>query len=553
MNINKAIESAFENHKAGKLERAQYIYKKILGKYPKHFDALHMLGVTCFQLGKLDSAVMYIKKALQISPTNALAYYNLANVFQAKRQHDEAITYYQKAVELNPTNAYAYYNLGNIFIEEGQRDKAVQCYQKAIDLDPKYVDAYYNLGNTFKEEGQHDKAVQCYQKAIDLDPKYVDAYCNLGNTFKEEGQHDKAVQCYQKAIDFNPNSADAYYNLGNILKDKGHLDEAISYYQKAVEIRPNFVNAHFNMSLTNLLSYNFKQGWAGYEWRWKLEGKIQHNFSQPLWDGSDIRGLTILLHAEQGFGDTIQFIRYVPLIAQQGAEVIIWCQEALASLLQNVKGIKQVFARGEQIPQFDVHCPLASLPFVFDTVLESIPAIIPYITVDSLLVRQWFNKIQRDNSKLKIGIAWSGSKTHIRDRYRSCALETFSPLTQLDNIALYSLQKGEAIKQAMNPPEDMKLIDYTEEISDFSDTAAFIENLDLVISVDTVVAHLAGALGKPVWTLLPFAPDWRWMLNREDSPWYPTMRLFRQPVPGDWNSVMKKVSEELQKLVSSKA
>jgi hypothetical protein len=307
------------------------------------------------------------------------------------------------------------------------------------------------------------------------------------------------------------------------------------------------------MSFALLLSGDFKKGWKEYEWRCKCKEatSLRRSFSQPQWDGSNIRGLTILLHFEQGFGDTIQFIRYVPLIAQQGAEVIIWCQEALASLLQNVKGIKQVFVKGKQIPQFDVHCPLASLPFVFDTALESIPAIVPYISVDSLLVQKWFNKIQHDNSKLKIGLVWSGNPRYKADRYRSCSLDTFSPLTQFNEITLYSLQKGEAGEQAENPPEDMKLIDYTEDINDFSDTAALLENLDLIISVDTAVVHLAGALGKSVWTLVPFVPDWRWMLTRKDSPWYPTMRLFRQSSPGDWEPVIDSIEKELSEFISN--
>jgi hypothetical protein len=278
------------------------------------------------------------------------------------------------------------------------------------------------------------------------------------------------------------------------------------------------------MALALLLAGNFRDGWREYEWRWETYlASSKRNFSQPLWDGYDIKGRTILLYDEAGFGDTIQFIRYAPLVAQYG--------------------IQQIVGRGEELPKFDVHCPLSSLPLIFDTRLESIPTKIPYIYVEPKLIQKWRNKVQHDEFKTKIGLVWAGRSIS------SCSLETFSTIAQIDNITFYSLQKGEAKKQAKNPPKGMSFIDLTEDINDFSDTAALIENLDLIITVDTAVAHLAGALGKSVWTLLPFVPDWRWMLNRDDSPWYPTMRLFRQPSLGDWESVIDKIKDELLKLL----
>jgi hypothetical protein len=324
------------------------------------------------------------------------------------------------------------------------------------------------------------------------------------------------------------------------------MNEAIACFQKALQIDPHYPEAHCNMSFVYLLTGNFEEGWKEYEWRRRLKGSVQREFSQPLWDGSDIHGKTILLYAEQGFGDTIQFIRYIPFVAQKNAIVLVECQDELASVIQDIEGVNRVFVFGEQLPEFDVHCPLLSLPLVFDTTLETIPAEVPYIKADSILVQRWKNKLKHDNSKLKIGLSWAGRPTHKRDRQRSISFDTFSPLLQINEVTFYSLQKGEAAGQAKNPTKGMKLIDYTDEMRDFSDTAAFIENLDLIISVDTAVAHLAGALGKPVWTLLPFAPDWRWMLHREDSPWYPTMRLFRQPSPGDWGSVINNVLRNLE-------
>lgn len=281
-----------------------------------------------------------------------------------------------------------------------------------------------------------------------------------------------------------------------------------------------------------------------------MEGLLfQRKFLQPLWDGSDITGKTIFLHAEQGLGDTIQFVRYAPLLARRCASVIIESQKELKSLLQNVEGINRVLAYGESLPDCDVHCPLLSLPSIFDTALETIPGNIPYVTADPILIKKWRDKIQHDESTFKIGLVWAGNPQYKKDHYRSFSLSTFAPLSQLKGVTFYSLQKGEGAEQAKGHPGGVTLVDFMEEIHNFTDTAALIDNLDLVISVDTAVAHLTGAMGKPIWTLLPFAPDWRWMLTRDDSPWYPTMRLFRQSLPGDWDTVIGNIKKNLSELV----
>ena len=501
--------------------------------------------------GELNEAADCYRRAIQLNPKFVDSYIKLGNVLLLQGRLDEALSYYQKSIEIDPNFSGAHYNLGVALQEQGKLDEAIACYQKALQLNPNYVDAYHDLGFAFQEQGKLDEAIACYQKALQLNPNLVNAYDNLGITFQEQGKLDEAIACYQKALQLNPNLVNTYDNLGITFQEQGKLDEAIACYQKALQLNPNYSNAHWNLSLAFLLSGNFREGWREHEWRWKLKDfSFPRNFSHTIWDGSDIMGLTILLHAECGLGDTIHFIRYAPLVAQKGAKIIVECQKELKTLLRNIKEINQVIVQGEQIPEFDIHCPVLSLPLLFNTTLETIPAKIPYITADSVLVHKWREKVRHDNSKLKIGLVWSGNPRYKRNRYRSFSLDTFSPLAQLDEITLYSLQKGEAGEQAENPPENMKLIDYTKEINDFSDTAALLENLDLITSVDTSVAHLAGALGKPVWTLIPFAPDWRWMVNRDDSPWYPTMRLFRQPSPGDWESVMVKVKDELLKLLN---
>ncbi len=521
MNIDKQIQLALQYHQSGDLQEAEYIFKKILKKQHNNVDVLYKLGVLYAQVGNYDFAIRYIEKSLR----------------------------------LYPNNANAYYILGKIYQEKGQIEESIHCYKKVIKYDPLFALAYFNLGETLQDEGRLDEAVTFYRRVLELNPNCADACNNIGIILNEKGQYDEAIKCYQKALQLNPNFESPYNNLAIVFKNKGNLDEAIKHYQKALQLNPTHAVIHYGLSMTFLLNGNFQEGLKEYEWRWKTKDFIQYcrNFPKPLWNGSEIKGLTILLQYEQGLGDTIQFIRYAPLIAQKGAKVIVDCQRELVSLIKNAEGIQRVIMQGEELPEFDVYCPLLSLPLIFNATLETIPSKVPYIMVESLLAQKWKDKIQYDNSCIKIGLVWAGKPEHKNDRNRSCPLDVFSPLSELRDVSFYSLQKGEAAKQAENPPRGMKLIDYTEEISDFSDTAALIENLDLVLSVDTSVVHLAGALGKPVWTLLPFAPDWRWMLNRDDSPWYPTIRLFRQPIPGDWNSVIEKVSEEIQKLVSSKA
>jgi len=552
MNIDKAIQSAIKHHRAGNLQQAEDLYKKILKKQPENVDVLHMLGVVYSDLGNYELAIKHIKKALHYNPTNYHAYYNLGNAFRDNRQPEEAIESYQKTIQLNPYFVDAYYNLGILLQDSGFLEEAILQYRKALKLNPNFYNSYYNLGNVLRGKGLLDEAMVCYQKVIQLNPEFAGAHCNLGNVLHEKGKLDEAITHYQKALQLNQNLAEVYNNLGNVLHDSGHFEKALTCYQKAIQLNPDLADAHWNIALIHLLTGNFREGWKGYEWRWKLKDPIQRVFAQPLWDGSDIEGRTILLYAEQGFGDAIQFIRYAPLIAQRGAQVIVECHKELASLIRNVEGVQEIFVFGEQLPKFDVHCPLLSLPLVFDTTLETIPAKVPYISADSTTVRKWEDRLKHDNAELKIGLLWAGNPKLKGNIFRSFSLETFSPLAQLDNITFYSLQKGEASEQAKNPPEGMRLIDYTDEIHDFSDTAALIENLDLVISADTAVAHLAGAMGKPVWTMIPFAPDWRWLLNREDSPWYPTMRLFRQPSLGDWESLMNRILEELKTLIVSK-
>ena len=406
----------------------------------------------------------------------------------------------------------------------------------------------------FKRKGQVDNAVSYYEKALQHNPTFTEALVNLGIIFQEKGQFDKAINYSQQALQINPNYSTAYINLGNMYCEKGQINEAIIHFQKAIKLDGDNSVAHVNLAFALFSSGDLKRGWREYEWRWKSKEGINllQKYAQPIWTGFDISGCTILLHDEPksqaGFGDAIQFIRYAPLIAKCGAKVIFECKKELISLLKNVEGIYQIIELGEQLPFFDVHCFLLDLPFIFDISLDNIPSKIPYISIDPSLIQKWTEKTGNNKAKFKVGLVWAAEGLE-----RSCPVEAFTVLGQIsDSIKFYSLQKGVAEKQTKNLLANMQVVNLTEEINDFSDTAALIENLDLVVSVDTAVAHLAGALGKPVWILVPFVAPWRWMLNREDSPWYPTMRLFRQPSLGDWESVIAKVKDELFKLLDRK-
>jgi tetratricopeptide (TPR) repeat protein len=583
VDIQEEIRLALRHYQEGRLNEAERICTGILRVQPDNAFALHLLGVLFYGRGqygsainciresirldpqnpdaynnlgsalkldmKLDEAIQCYRKAIKLNPDRADVYFNLGNTLVMKRQLDEAITFYQEAVRINPDFAEAYNNLGNVLKEQGRLDEALECYRKTIQINPDLPDAYFNLGNIFQDKGQYDDAQASYRQSLKLRPNHVESYRNIGTALQKMGKFDEAIDYYQKAAQLTPDFSGTYYNLGVALQEKREFDKAMTYFQKTIELDPDFSDAHFSIAIIQLLRGNFREGWKGYEWRWKLKKAYARNFPQPLWDGADPSGRTVLLHAEQGFGDTIQFIRYVPLVAERGAKVVVECRKELVTLLRSVEGVRQIRSYGEQLPEFDIHCPLLSLPMIFDTLLESIPANIPYISAASDLEKKWRSRLRHDNSKLKAGLVWAGRATTKKESFRSTALDLFSPLSDIGDMTFYSLQKGHASAEAENPPKGMKLINYADEIHDFSDTAAFINCLDLVISVDTAVAHLAGALGKEVWTLLPFVPDWRWLLNREDSPWYPTMKLFRQQSSGDWGPVIIRLRQELRALI----
>jgi len=540
------------HHQAGRLPEAEALYRQILQGQPNHPDALHLLGVMAHQAGKHEMAVEYIVRAIALQPTAAAYHSNLGEVYRALTRLDKAAASLQQALVLQPASAEARNNLGAVLQAQGKLDEAIAQYRQALALKPAYPEAHNNLGNVLKKQGKQVAAAAQYRQAILHKPDYAEAYNNLGEVLAEEDKWEEAVAQYRRAVALKPVYAEAYYNLGNALKAQGKLEEAIECYCKALSVNPDLAEAHWNKALTLLRTGNFMEGWREYEWRWQCaQSKAsQRDFSQRLWDGQDLAGQTILLHAEQGFGDTVQCIRYVPLVAKRGGQVIVECQPELKSLFESgVQGMTGIVARGGRLPDFDVQAPFLSLPLIFETTIDSIPAKVPYIVPSPKRVTVWHVKRELQGDTFKIGLAWAGLSSHQNDRSRSCPLKMLAPLATVRGVTWYSLQKGEGASQAADPPEGVTLIDMTAELTDFTETAALMSHLDLVISVDTAVAHLAGAMGKPVWTLLPFVSDWRWLLNRDDSPWYPTMRLFRQKSPGDWHGTVACVVEALQNMV----
>jgi len=395
-----------------------------------------------------------------------------------------------------------------------------------------------------RESGQLGEAVACYRRALELKADNPTAYYNYGTALSDQGLLADAVACYRRALSLKPDYADALNNLGFALKRQGQLDEAATCYQRALELRPGFAECRLNLGVLRLLRGDFAAGWPDYEARWPAGKVAARDFREPLWDGRPLEGKTILIHAEQGFGDTIQFIRYAPLVAQRGARVIFECQKPLLRLLAAWPEIERLVPEGEALPTFDVQAPLLSLPGIFHASLETIPVHTPYFFAAPQAVGQWRGELGAIGGR-KIGVVWHGDPRQENNRARSIPLRCFEPLAGLPGVGLVSLQKGAGAEQLQDAAGRFPIAEVGSRLNDFMDTAGAIMNLDLVIACDTAVAHLAGALGARVWVALCYVPDWRWLLDRDDCPWYPTMRLFRQKQPGDWPGVFAEIKTAL--------
>jgi tetratricopeptide (TPR) repeat protein len=583
----RLMQWAVQCHTAGRLDEAEAIYRQILSRHPNDPDALHLLGIVAGQRGNAAMAVELISRAIAVRPS--AAYFNsLGECYRRMGQPDRAAINFRRSLELDPLSVDALNKLGGVEKEMGDSASAIARFRQSVELKPEFADSYTRLGQALRESGhleqaivafkeaarlqpdraeaqsnlgvclmesdRLDEAISTLRKAISLKPEFAGVHANLANALIKVGRFDEAIRANQRAVELNPSDSELHNNLGVSLAHNHCLDDAIAAYQIALQLKPENAQAHVNLAVALLLKGDLKQGFVEYEWRWKIPRRdiFPIRSASPNWNGDDVRGRTILLLFEQGFGDSIQFIRYAPHLAERGANIIVTCPTELAHLFQAVEGVKKVVSAENEVPPHDLQCPLASLPRLFGTTLESIPNRIPYLRPDPARSAKWKEKLRSQINAIRVGLAWAGRKDQTNDLARSMHLKQFAPLAKLRQVTFVSLQKGYAAAQSVHAPVGMDLLDFTEGINDFADTAARIDNLDLVISVDTATAHLAAAMGKPVWLLLSFSADWRWLLNKNDSPWYPTMRLFRQKRFGDWDEVITRVAQALGAMASER-
>jgi tetratricopeptide (TPR) repeat protein len=576
-----SIQQALTLHQQGRLGEAERIYTAILGADPDQFDALHLCGVLWHQQGRSIEALRLVAAALRANPRSVDALSNYGVILQALERHAEALAIFDQALRLQADEVGVLYNRGNALKALKRPAEALASYDRALARDQGHIDALLNRADILMAFRRHAEALASYDgvlqrtpshaqalnnrsvalfelkrfeealasasAALTAKPRYADALYNRGNALKALGRLNDAIADYEEALSMGPARVDVLNNCGLALAALNRHDNALASFDKALAPAPGYAEAHVNRALSMMVLGRLPEGWKGYEWRRRIPNLTAspRSFAQPLWHGDEpLDDRTILLHAEQGLGDTLQFVRYAPLLARRGAKVILEVQSPLAPLLSAIDGVAGVVIQGERLPAFDFHCPLLSLPLAFGTELATVPAHIPYIGAAAPEVAKWHLRLAESRT-LRVGIAWAGSPGHTNDHNRSIALSRFAALFSTPHVEFVSIQRELCGADAAALRRYSNVMHIGSELGDFADTAAVISLLDVVVSVDTSLAHLAGAMGKPVWILLPFSPDFRWLLERDDSPWYPTARLFRQPQIGDWESVIERVCSAL--------
>ncbi len=545
VSIERLLESAQHQHASGHLSDAEALYRRILSGEPGHAAASNGLGVIALQTDRNLLAADLLAAAVAADPTRGAYHSNLGVALESLRKFEEATASYRRALELDPANVDARYNLGNVLAKLERLPQAMEEYRKVIAVRPHHFDAHNNLGVVLASLGRHREAEEFHRAALAVRPESADAQYNLGIALQALGRREEAANAYRRALEIDPGHNETPINLGFILEKLGRYQEAIGAYRMVLPTNADFPKARYNEALVRLQLGQFAEGWDLHEWRWRggVEALKPRGLVQPQWDGGDIANRTILLHAEGGMGDTIQFCRYVEMVAARGARVVLEVQRPLMPLLTGLDGAWRVIGRGDPLPPFDLHCPLLSLPRLFDTRLETIPSRSPYLVADPARMAKWRERVVGPGPH--IGFAWSGNPAQQNDSNRSAPFSAFTSLLRNRSASWYLIQPAPHGVDEDALAATPGLSDYRTQLTDFAETAALIGLLDLVITVDTSVAHLAGALGKPTWVVLTFAPDWRWLLDREDCPWYPTMRLFRQSKPGDWAGAMAVVEAAL--------
>jgi tetratricopeptide (TPR) repeat protein len=557
----QSFNEALALQRQGRLRDAEKIYTRVLKAAPDNFDALNLLGTVKAQLGRMGEAHRLFSAAVKINPRVAGAWANLGQVLLALKRSDDALECFDKARALDRDNVAILNQHANALLNAGRAGEALAEFREVLARAPQHAEARLNCGIANAALGAHQEAVADFDAALKMMPAHPGAHYNRGLALYELGRYAAALEAQERVLAAAPEHAGAWLHRGRALAALNRHDEAVVSYGKARAAGRDDPDLHFSEAMALLTLGDYRTGFERYEARWRRSGMPeQKSRGRPLWLGDySLARKTVLLHAEQGLGDTIQFARYVPQLAATGAKVVLEVQSELTALMARLGDGATVIARGEAPPPFDVHCPLGSLPLALRTGFDNVPAQIPYLSADDASLAKWSGRIGA-LARPRIAIAWSGNASHYNDRNRSIPFARLAPLFPAQaaggggvGARFISIQRDVRGDDAERLAAEARLTHLGGELQNFTDTAAVIALSDLVISADTAVAHLAGAMGRPLWVLIPFAPDWRWTLDGEASPWYPTARLFRQSAIGDWDGVIARVAAELAKYVSSAA
>lgn len=532
---------------AGQQEKAVEMLTKCVQLNPNQVDALNQLVEIHLKMRNWQQASHLLKRLATLHPLDAPTLRKLGESLHHQKQYKEAITFLQKACGLPHQDANTYHQLGLSLQADNQLTAAADAYQRCIELNGKIAPAHNNLAIVLAEQGQHERAVEHYRKTMELNPDLFQTKCNLGGLLRKTGELEESVQWLRSAVEQKPDCGEAWCNLGNTLGDLGEIDEAMRCYRKAILIKPDYTQARLNRAIGLLRQEKFDDGWVEYEWRYKLKECPRRQFGKPRWDGFSLADRVLLLHAEQGFGDTLQMVRYASYLKNQGSKVVLECQKALIPLLTENGVADQIVALGDKIPDFDLHLPLMSAPSVLHPELGFLEENVPYLRPKAELVEKW-GEVLHQYSGRRIGIFWQGNPNFKQDRFRSVSLESYQPLFDMPDTHIVSLQKGVGVEQidTFQGGQLIRLEGMDEQGGAFMDSAAIMQHLDLVVTSDSSIVHLAGAMGIRTCLLLPFAADWRWFLERPDSPWYPSLKLFRKSKAGQWKDVVEHVVEWIE-------
>jgi tetratricopeptide (TPR) repeat protein len=537
--IDALLDEGLQYHRSGRLADAERLYQQILKTHSQHVDALHLLGLVRHQTGRHAEAVETIQQAIRLQTTpSPVLLTNLGAVLQASGRWDEAADCFRRAIQTKADYLAAHQNLGRLLAGRGQTGAAAEVWQA--------------LGNLMLERDQPEEAFVYFRLAREFLPDSAAVLHGLATALANLGRLDEAVQWYRASLDRDGKSALAFNNLGWMYAQLGRLNEALEHFRRAISLAPDYPEAHMCLATTLLRLGRFAEGWQEYEWRWKSAAKQFHRppRPQPSWGGEPLNGRTLLIESEQGLGDVLQFVRYVELLHRRGERVLFQCPQALKPLVETCSTLGGLLVSGETLPPFDVHVPLLSLPRILGTTVDTVPANVPYLAVPPPRVADWGGRLG-DLNGFRIGIVWQGRPTYREDRQRSFHVRKFGPLAHLPGVHLISLQKGGGVEQLDEVPFPVRQLGdrFDEADGPFLDTAAVMTNLDLVIAPNTSVAHLAGALNVPVWVVLSsVAADWRWLDGRSDTPWYPSMRIYRQRMHADWDEVFNRVYADVAAL-----